>query len=96
MQRPDEQGRAAILKHYLKPLKLDPYIEIDGLATEIAGATDGASGADLEYLCQTAARICVKDALSAGALPDSVTITARHFADALLLLGYDAAASTIQ
>ena len=54
MKLPDENGRAAILRYYLKPLKLEPGIDIDALVAELAAATDGASGADLEYLCQTA------------------------------------------
>jgi len=83
MQLPDEDGRAAILKHYLKPLKLDPSIDVDDLATELASATDGASGADLEYLCQTAARLCVKEALSCGVSHDEVRICTGHFALAL-------------
>jgi len=90
MKLPDEVGRAAILRYYLKPLKLAASIQIETLAEELATATDGASGADLEYLCQTAARICVKDALASGALPDEVMITTGHFDEALSLIGYRA------
>ena len=88
MKLPGEAGRVAILRHYLKPLRLDPSIDVDSLATELAAATDGASGADLEYICQTAARLCVKDAISGGAPPDDLTISADHFDVALASICY--------
>ena len=90
MKPPDEHGRATILRHYVKPLKLDLNIDVDTLVANLAAATDGASGADLEYLCHTAARLCVKDAILRGALLDDVTISADHFEMALLSLGYAA------
>jgi len=62
MKLPDESGRAAILRRYLKPLKIEPGMDTDALVADLAAATDGASGADLEYLCQTAARLCVSPA----------------------------------
>ncbi|MHB9038664.1 MAG: AAA family ATPase [Armatimonadota bacterium] len=96
MKLPDTSGREAILKHYLKPLELATVIDVDTLAEELAAATDGASGADLEYLCQTAARICVKDALASGALPNEVCITTYHFDEAVMSLGYGAAFSVIE
>ncbi|MHB9038970.1 MAG: ATP-binding protein [Armatimonadota bacterium] len=93
MKLPDASGRAAILRHYLKPLKLDPSIDADALAERLAAATEGTSGADLEYLCQTAARICVKDALASGVLPNEVCITTHHFNEAVMSLGYSATVS---
>ena len=90
MKLPDENGRAAILRYYLKPLKLDPGIDVDTLVSELAASADGASGADLEYLCQTTARICVKEAVSHSAQPDVVTISATNFETALAALGYAA------
>jgi transitional endoplasmic reticulum ATPase len=95
MKLPNESGRAAILRRYLKPLRLDPAIDIDSLITNIAAATHGASGADLEYLCQTAARLCVKDAISCGASSDEVRVSAGHFDVALSTLGYTAIDSMI-
>jgi len=83
MKLPDEVGREAILRYYLKPLKLEPGIDIDRLVADLAAATDGASGADLEYLCRTAARLCVKEALSCGVSHDKVRICTGHFALAL-------------
>ncbi len=86
MKLPDENGRAAILRHYLRPLKLDPSMDVDTLVADMSTATDGASGADLEYLCQTAARICVKEGMSRSALPDELAIGRKHFETALVSL----------
>lgn len=88
MKLPDEEGRAAILRHYLKALKLDPSIDVDIFAAELASLTDGASGADLEFLCNTAARLCVKDAVSTGVSPDVLTIRRHHFDKSLISMGY--------
>jgi len=88
MKLPDERGRAAILRHYLEPLKLDSGIDVEILATELAAVTEQASGADLEYLCQTAARMCVKEMVARGASPDTVAVTRLHFATALSFLDY--------
>ncbi|MHB9124573.1 MAG: AAA family ATPase [Armatimonadota bacterium] len=87
MRLPDERGRAAILGRYLMPLKLDSSIDVEALAAELAAITDGASGADLEYLCQTAAKLCVKEAILLGTSPDGVRISAHHFDLALSSLG---------
>ncbi|MHB9038659.1 MAG: ATP-binding protein [Armatimonadota bacterium] len=84
MKLPNESGRAAILRRYLKPLKLDPRVDVDALACNLAAATDGASGADLEYLCQTAARLCVKDALAQGICEENVAVSSEHVRLALL------------
>lgn len=88
MKLPDESGRAAILRYYLKPLKLEPGIDTDALIADLATATDGASGADLEYLCQTAARLCVKEVVARRASPDTVAVARQHFAMAVVILGY--------
>ncbi|MHB9038539.1 MAG: AAA family ATPase [Armatimonadota bacterium] len=96
MKLPDASGRTAILRRYLKPLKLDPSMDVDALTEELAAATEGTSGADLEYLCQTAARVCVKDALATGMMPNEVSITAHHFDKAVMSLGYGATISVIE
>jgi len=88
MKLPDECGRAAILRYYLKPLKLEPGIDIDALVADLATSTDGASGADLEYLCQTAARLCVKEMVARGASTDTAAVTRQHFAAAVEMLGF--------
>ena len=86
MKLPDVDGRTAILRRYLKPLRLDSSIDVESIATELSSMTDGASGADLEYLCQTAARICVKEAIRLGLSPESMTICRSHLEVALLTL----------
>jgi len=78
MKLPDEVGREAILRYYLKPLKLEPGMDIDALVADLATATDGASGADLEYLCQTAARLCVKEVVARGESDSDTAIAERH------------------
>jgi len=82
MQLPDEDGRAAILRHYIKPLKLDSEIDVEMLATDLAAATDGASGADLEYLCHTAARLCVKAAVIDTSDAETLFVTEEHLRQA--------------
>jgi len=49
-----------------------------------------AKALDLEFLCQTAARICVKDAIETGASPEEVTVSRDHFERAIITLGYTA------
>ncbi|MHB1463362.1 MAG: AAA family ATPase [Armatimonadota bacterium] len=84
MKLPDVQGRSAILRHYLKPLKLDPGIDVDLLVGDLATLMDGASGADLEYLCQSAARACVKEAVAADQSDSETMIAERHLRVATL------------
>jgi putative DNA methylase len=45
------------------------------------------AGADLEYLCQSAARICVKESLCVGSPISALTVTPQHFEIALEQLG---------
>ncbi len=92
MKLPNEPGRAAILQHYLKPLRQDSSIDPEALVIELASMTDGASGAELEFLCQTAARVCMKEAIRSGLPPESMTICRSHIETALISLGYVAAA----
>lgn len=82
MKPPDKRGRAAILVHYLQPLRLAPDLDAAELTARLAAATTGASGADLEHLCLTAARICVKETIVRA--NDSVpVIREEHFWQAL-------------
>ncbi|MHB1463301.1 MAG: AAA family ATPase [Armatimonadota bacterium] len=84
MRLPNVHGRSAILRHYLKPLKLDSSIDVDLLIGDLATLMDGASGADLEYLCQSAARACVKEAVAAGQSDEETMIAERHLRVATL------------
>ncbi len=79
MGPPDESGRVAIFHHYLEPLVLDPALDPDRLATELASLTPGLTGADIAHVCQQAARLCVKDALRRQSLPDAMAIREEHF-----------------
>ncbi len=82
MKRPDKRGRMSILSHYLEPLRLAPDLDAAELAIRLADMTTGASGADLEHLCLTAARICVKETVARA--DDSVpVIREEHFRQAL-------------
>ncbi|MFP4381312.1 MAG: ATP-binding protein [Candidatus Sumerlaeia bacterium] len=83
MGPPKHQGRTAILRYYMKPLRLAPEINREALIQHLAENTRGASGAELQHLCQTAARICVKDIASQKPAPASSAITQAHFLQAL-------------
>jgi SpoVK/Ycf46/Vps4 family AAA+-type ATPase len=78
----DAQGRAAILRHYLQPLRLADDLNREALADDLAAHTDGTAGADLAFLCQAAARQCVQEALRAGQPANALVITAAHLARA--------------
>ncbi len=82
MKRPDKRGRISILAHYLKPLRLAPGLDAAELAAGLASATTGASGADLEHLCLTAARVCVKETVGLGREIEPA-ITEHHIHQAL-------------
>ena len=86
MGLPDEQGRAGILEHYLRPLKLDPRLTPDRLAAEMASATQGLTGADIAYVCQRAAMFCVKEAARGSNELQDVAIARHHFDAALGLV----------
>ncbi len=83
MGPPDERGRIAIFRHYLKPLVLDPTLDRDCLATDLASHTPGFTGADIAHFCQNAARICVKEASRMESPSADISITKRHFQQAL-------------
>ena len=71
MGLPKESGRAAILRHHLSPLRLAGNSDREALAHWLATQTRGASGADLAYLCQSAARHCVRQELERREQRDS-------------------------
>jgi AAA+ superfamily predicted ATPase len=83
MGPPDEAGRAAIFCHYLESLVLDPALDPDCLATELARLTPGLTGADIAHLCHSAASLCVKDASRKEPPPDDLAISKKHFQQAL-------------
>lgn len=86
MGLPDERGRAETFAHYLRRLKLEPRLPAEGLASELAGATSGRTGADIAYLCQRAAMLCVKEAATGANEGSGIALARRHFEAALRLL----------
>ena len=83
MGPPDETGRAAIFRHYLKPLVLDPNIDRNRLAVNLASLTSALTGADIAHLCQRAALLCVKEATQNQLLSETLAIRKDHFEKAV-------------
>lgn len=83
MGPPDEKGRRAIFLHHMQGLKLAQGIERDRLAAEFAAATPGFTGADIAYVCQKAALLCVKDASKRESPSGDLAITVGHFRAAI-------------
>ncbi|OQA94667.1 MAG: ATP-dependent zinc metalloprotease FtsH [Chloroflexi bacterium ADurb.Bin222] len=80
---PDPAGRLAILRHHLAPLRLAAALDRDALLRDLAAQMEGATGADLAYLCQSAASRCVQEAVQAGVAPDQAAITHTHLLQAV-------------
>ncbi len=83
MGSPDETGRAAIFRHYLEPLVIDPALDPDRLVTELASLTSGLTGADIAHVCHSAARLCVKEASRENPSPTDLAINKKHFQQAV-------------
>ena len=83
MGPPDETGRAAIFRHYLEPLVLDPVLDLDRLANQLAALTPGLTGADIAHACQRAALLCVKEATQNQLLSETLAIRKDHFEKAV-------------
>lgn len=60
MGLPNRKGRLAILNFHMKRYRMEPDLDLEKLLPELLAWTEGASGADLAYLCEAAARACVK------------------------------------
>jgi transitional endoplasmic reticulum ATPase len=76
---PDRAARRAILGVHTRRMPLAADVDLDRLA----GATDDFVGADLEGLCQRAARLAIREQIAADAAPDTLAIARRHFEAAL-------------
>ena len=63
---PDRIGREGILRIHVRPLKLDPQVDVP----QLAGATIGMSGADLANLCNEAALAAARHDRHAVTMPD--------------------------
>lgn len=60
---PDEPAREAILRYHLRDM---PITNVD--ASKLARKTDGFSGADLAYVCETAAEAALLDSARTSSL----------------------------
>jgi transitional endoplasmic reticulum ATPase len=79
---PDRAARRAILEVHTRRMPLAADVDLAALAV----ATEDFVGADIEGLCQRAARLALRErvaALGNGAPPGAIAITRRHFDAAL-------------
>ncbi|XP_071315566.1 mitochondrial inner membrane m-AAA protease component AFG3L1-like isoform X3 [Trachinotus anak] len=72
---PDIKGRASIFKVHLRPIKLDPTLDKDGLARKMAAATPGFTGADIANVCNEAALIAARHM--------NPSVNSKHFEQAI-------------
>ena len=81
MGLPDQAG-GALFAHHLRELTLDAAIDRSALAVEMAAATAGCTGADVAFVCQRAALLCVK---AAARTPDTsdIAIAVEHLREAV-------------
>jgi AAA+ superfamily predicted ATPase len=77
MGLPDQAGRAALFTHHLRGLTLEAAIDRSALTVEMAAATDGCTGADVAFVCQRAALLCVK-AAAQDESTDAIAISIDH------------------
>jgi len=91
MGPPGRQGRMAVFLHHVEGLKLAGGINRNHLAAELAAATPGFTGADIAYICQRAALLCVKEASGAPNQPTGLAVSADHFRAAIASHGRAAA-----
>jgi transitional endoplasmic reticulum ATPase len=80
---PDDAARSAILRLQLGSVAIGGAVALDDLVDRLAAATDGWSGADLAFLCQTA-KLAAMDGAGSG---DSIELTSDHFEAALAEFG---------
>lgn len=60
IDKPDIIGRSDIFKVHLKPIKLNPTLDIPALAHKLASLTGGFAGADIHNVCNEAALIAAR------------------------------------
>lgn len=61
IDKPDIIGRADIFKVHLKPIKLNPKLDVPALAHKLASLTGGFAGADIHNVCNEAALIAARN-----------------------------------
>jgi transitional endoplasmic reticulum ATPase len=76
---PDEHDRAEILRIHLRDTSLEPGCTVETLIEHLLPMTDGLSGADLAFMCQTAKL----DAMQEVDFQSAPRLAPRHF-DAVL------------
>jgi cell division protease FtsH len=76
VDRPDRAGRVQILRVHLQPVEVDPYIDLDA----IASLTPGFTGADLANLANEAALLATRRRADA--------VTGRDFTEARKVVAY--------
>ena len=76
---PDDAGRAAIFEKYISTMRVSATVS----PAELAAATPGFSGAQIEYTCRDAGLICIKESLRNATAPESVEILPLHFNEAI-------------
>uniref|UniRef100_A0A3Q2PZS9 AFG3-like protein 1 n=1 Tax=Fundulus heteroclitus TaxID=8078 RepID=A0A3Q2PZS9_FUNHE len=72
---PDIRGRASIFKVHLRPLKLEPGLNLDDLSRKLAARTPGFTGAEIASVCNEAALRAARHL--------SQFISAQHFEQAV-------------
>ncbi|MEW6202557.1 MAG: ATP-binding protein, partial [bacterium] len=77
---PDASGREAIFEKYIARMRVSPAVS----PYDLAAATPGFSGAQIEYACRQAGLICIKEALHNNTPPESVEVCPRHFREAII------------
>ncbi|XP_014894127.1 AFG3-like protein 1 [Poecilia latipinna] len=72
---PDIKGRASIFKVHLRPLKLEPCLNLEALSRKLAAQTPGFTGAEIANVCNEAALRAARHV--------SQCISAEHFKQAV-------------
>ncbi|XP_027870807.1 AFG3-like protein 1 [Xiphophorus couchianus] len=72
---PDIKGRASIFKVHLRPLKLEPCLNLEALSRKLAAQTPGFTGAEIANVCNEAALRAARHV--------SQCISAEHFEQAV-------------
>ncbi|KAJ3122771.1 AAA ATPase afg3 [Nowakowskiella sp. JEL0407] len=75
IDRPDIRGRVDLFKVHLKPIKIDPEVDLENLAKRLAALTPGFSGADIANVCNEAALIAARTV--------SDVVNGKHFEQAI-------------
>jgi len=89
---PADEQRLALFKLFTQGMQLDPNVRLE----ELTVATAGKSGADIEELCQAAARMAFLRHLNQPSPPQPCLVTQEDFQSAMSWLGIVATSSEIK